>query len=484
MFNYLYSILPTWPTSWTWTPAASPPGENFATCLEDIPQNELCNVTKIEFVASTILSPRGDAEDGELTSEALASELTGSLIISQIDSEANSSKVVVEAKFLSQQSQSLLQGIHKEKAQLPTCDSGGLQPSLTASFLEEFEKVIQAPTVIFGAKGNSFWEEMALTKVPESTDAGQGDIEDGLVVRNIIPNKEVTETFSTPGTVGSVPPPPPGEAPRLNIATSRKISQRTVMDQVVEVAQRKNAAFDPKVWAMEQDIYKLQRTIKNLMINHQENPIFLIKYPDLISSFLKGIETSSSMEDLTESRQFNDETSDKIVAFHQQFCSNSAVKTKLHALLKESLQELQALAVNQKKKNEEAIKAFATSHAFGRAAQQRAMADDEGDFATRKERWLSKLPHKLFKQGLSQMKKVRLLSALSTPAVYPLTKQYAIKVVEDLDRPIRDYIVFRKQVKHCVDEEQLNALKKDFNFWTELFVNHLPNDFKNIRVRS
>jgi hypothetical protein len=361
MFDYLYSFFPAWPTFLTWNRT----DENLPTSLENMPEGAACNVAQINFVAKSLLSPQ---TDGETAPEAPDNMLQGSYVISHNNSGSLGIDVVVDAEFYNRQSDLLLQSIHEEEKAI--LSSGEQGPSLTASFLDELKKVVKSPTVIIGSKDLPIWGDLLPME-----DEKRGAVEHPAVQKYAFSSQPLEEV-AIPLAFATCPPPPSGRPPiRAAIVPATNNSQATLHEQIVKAAIQKRAAYNPESWAMDQEISKLEKTIKSLMHEHQENPIFLIKYPALINSFLKGMEESSSMDELTESQQFNVETAEKIVSFHAKFCSDSGVKEKLKTLLKDSMLEYQKLAAIQKKKSREAVSAFAQSRAIGKAvAHQEANA--------------------------------------------------------------------------------------------------------------
>jgi len=501
MLSYIYSILPAWPTFWSATSINSTSDNPTVNGEERLPIFE--DASEINLVASTALK--------SLNAEPAAYETEGSLIRSTIGTGTNSFQVVIDAASYAEQNKNLLFSIAEAKENLAQRDfSETLHSSLALSFLEEFEKVIEAPIGSAQSNYEDLWAEDEFP-IPENS---------FNVVKHIfqeiseIPLSQVENTPSkpvfTPPSLPAGPPPllrtdytfkpiaPKLDAPlpsealsKLKIATSQEASKRkvrtldddaksTFVEKIQEQAKKimlKQASIDPLEKALRQELLNLKKAIYGLISNNQENIQFMIKFPLLIESFLNKT-IPASTDDLSESRQFNDATAEKIVFFNNQFLSNDSAQIRLRALLRESLQDLKTIALEQKKKNEEAVKEFLQKSRLARGAPIHLLLENEGDFALTKKSWLSHLPHAQFEENLSAMKQIQLLSALKIPEASAFSTRYPISSTEDLAQPLDDFLTFHRKVQSAEDQDQLNALKHDYHFWSSHFISYLPMGFR------
>lgn len=380
---------------------------------------------------------------------------------------------------------SLLAGLSEEYTNLSQSQLAEVSLSdLGLSFLKEFDNVVKEPIIIMVDNViPSLQEGVSIFSDIPSPPTFTSMLEPCFKAALIAPDDKVEDSTQTCANqmekvqirLTTIPPPPPGLPPLIQVnPTAAKHNHFSTQIQLQ--AQKKIQALrdvDPIESQLVQELNDFQRLINRLVDKFGNNPVFLVKYPALIKSYLDELKLSNSVEDLTESRLYNTETSKYIVNFCKKYPENYAAHTRLRALLKENLQKLKQLTSGQVKKQEE-LNTCLDQHKT--RIDNAKLAQAEQNFATKQKEWLSFLPHKQFKNTLSTVKLMKLWSALMT-AAGGFDQRYSIKECEDLRLPIAKFNQFRKQVKHATDLEQLNALTNDYQFWSMHFVSHLPEGF-------
>lgn len=273
-------------------------------------------------------------------------------------------------------------------------------------------------------------------------------------------------------------PIPPGEAPRLKINRTQTHSS-SLLEEIEAKGQEKTKIrameetrenSGPEEIPLQTKLAHFKSYIESLITRYINLPIFpawLKKFSRGIESHLEKTNGPTSMDDLSESRLFHEETASKIISIINEHFNDPEAQTGLRIVLQDCLQKFKEISMAQNKQNKEAVKAFASQRGHGKAA------GPEIDFDTRKQTWLSNLPHKQFKKGLPEKERVQLLLALKLCAPEFNTRYLNISTAEDLVKPISDFIAFHAKVKKTVDHEGLNELNLDYQFWSTHFVSKL-----------
>lgn len=346
---------------------------------------------------------------------------------------------------------SLLEGIDEENRQqleilgaknYPTLSSLGL------SFLDAFQEIVDEPA-----------EESAL----ESCHDMQGE-------------HSIGQEFHPP-----MPPPGPAPLLKMTLTTEKALSnlRQELQQQIEKMHEGQSEETVDQDRLLKDEIREIERIIARMVANFKDNPIFLKKYTLLLKSIHSELKRNDLLEEslssFTDSRLFNLDTSSKIAIFVKQFKGNLNAQVALLDVLKKSLEHLKMIASCQKSHQLANQNAILEQEA---KIQSASKAKAENRFQNEKDEWLKLLPVQQFHNDLKLVKKSALFGALLDDAEYQNHGRYPLKTVDDLNFVLQDFKNFHLQVSQAASKEDLDLLRREYGFWLNHFMHHLPKGFE------
>lgn len=278
------------------------------------------------------------------------------------------------------------------------------------------------------------------------------------------------------------PSPPPGPAPLFNLPIPTEQSlidlKAELQQQIENMQQQEKIGQNDVHFSLKEEILEIERLIERIISKFNDHPIFLQKYMLLLKSIHAELKCNDNLEDsistLTDSRQFNKDTSSKISLFTKTFKGNIDAQIALLGILKKSIKQLQQIS-SAKRNDRLAFQLALAAHSEVIKASELLKANHI--FEKTKQEWLRLLPSEQFNSPLKISKKAALYGALRMTEAFGSQGRYPLESMEDLEKPLKAFIAFKEAVLQTATSEQLEGLKEEFEFWTTHFVRHLPAGF-------